>query len=57
MIWKVMVRIDDEDQAIILLRSLQSKNDENFADTILYEKYSINILEVKVVLNSKNYKI
>jgi hypothetical protein len=46
------VKIDDEDQAIILLSSLP-KNYEHFVDTILYGKDSLTMTEVKAALSSK----
>nr|KYP61706.1 Retrovirus-related Pol polyprotein from transposon TNT 1-94 [Cajanus cajan] len=46
------VKIDDEDQAIILLSSLP-KRFEHFVDTMLYGKASLIMAEVKATLNSK----
>jgi len=46
------VKIDDEDQAIILL-SFLPKPFEHFADTMLYRKATLSTDEVKAALNSK----
>ena len=46
------VRIDEEDQGIILLSSLP-KSFEHFVDTILYGKESLTMADVKSALNSK----
>ena len=46
------VKIDEEDQAIILLSSLP-KIYEHFVDTILYGKDTLTMSEVKAALNSK----
>lgn len=45
-------KIDDEDQAIILLSSLP-KRYEHFVDTMLHGKESLTMAEVKAALNSK----
>lgn len=49
------VKIDDEDQAIILLSSL-SKRFEHFVDTMLYRKESLSMSEVKAALSSKELR-
>ena len=46
------VKIDDEDQAIILL-SFLPKPFDHFADTMLYRKATLSMDEVKAALNSK----
>lgn len=48
----ISVRIDDEDQIIILSNSLPSRY-EHSVDTMLYEKDSLTISEVKAALNNK----
>ncbi|KAL3623657.1 hypothetical protein CASFOL_032473 [Castilleja foliolosa] len=48
----VGVKIDEEDQAIILLSSLP-KSYEHIVDTMLYGKETLTMTEVKSVLNSK----
>ncbi|PKU80142.1 Retrovirus-related Pol polyprotein from transposon TNT 1-94 [Dendrobium catenatum] len=48
----VDVKIDEEDQGIILLSSLP-KTYENIVDTMLYGKQSLTLTEVKSVLMSK----
>uniref|UniRef100_A0A803PH14 Reverse transcriptase zinc-binding domain-containing protein n=1 Tax=Cannabis sativa TaxID=3483 RepID=A0A803PH14_CANSA len=46
------VKIDEEDQGIILLSSLP-KSYDHFVDTILYGKDTLTMAEVKMALNSK----
>lgn len=46
------IMIDEEDHAILLLSSLP-KTYDHFVDTMLYEKESLTIAEVKSALNSK----
>ena len=46
------VKIDEEDQGIILLSSLP-KSFEHFVDTILYGKETLTMADVKSALNSK----
>ena len=48
----INIKIDDEDQAIILLSSLP-KRFQHFVDTMLYGKTTLSMDEVKVALNSK----
>ncbi len=48
----VDVNIDDEDQALLLLCSLLESY-ESFIDTMLYERTSITLKDIKVALNSK----
>ncbi|PKI57914.1 hypothetical protein CRG98_021702 [Punica granatum] len=48
----VDVKIEDEDQIMLLLCSL-SKSSESFVNTILYERTSIILEDVKVLLNSR----
>ena len=46
------VKIEEEDQAILLLSSLP-KVYEHFVDTLLYGKQTLTMSEVKASLNSK----
>lgn len=48
----INIKIDEEDQAILLLSSLPNAY-EHFMDTILYGKQSLTMAEVKSALNSK----
>ena len=45
------IKIDDEDQAIILFSSLPKRFD-HFVDTMLYGKATLSMDEVKAMLNS-----
>ena len=51
----VGVKIDNEDQAIILLCSLPNSY-ENFVDTMLYGRESISVSDVKNAMQSKELK-
>ncbi|KAL6142154.1 hypothetical protein ACLB2K_060437 [Fragaria x ananassa] len=49
------VKIDDEDQALILLCSLPHSF-ENFVDTMLYGREAISLKDVKAALSSRELK-
>ena len=51
----INIKIDDEDQAIILL-SFLPKRFEHFANIMLYKKATLSMGEVKAALNSKKIK-
>jgi hypothetical protein len=45
------IKVDDEDQALILLCSLSDLFD-NFVNSMLYGRYTISLVDVKSALNS-----
>lgn len=50
------IKIEDEDQAIIVLNSLPTKNYEHFLDTVMYGKESLTLEEVHNALMLKELK-
>ncbi|XP_062085702.1 methylesterase 17-like, partial [Humulus lupulus] len=50
------IKIEDEDQVIIVLNSLPSDRYEHFVDTIMYENGSLTLEEIQSALMSKDLK-
>lgn len=51
----VDVKVEDEDQALILLRLLPTSHDY-FVNTLLYKRDSLSSKDIKASLNSKELK-
>lgn len=50
------IKVEDEDQAIIVLNSLPTENYEKFMDTLMYDKDSLTLEDVQSALMSKEIK-